>query len=358
MNDEVQTETTDQTETTEPVERQALPELSLSEHEEQFPGGKPRPSEVLEEDNRREETPADKAARELNAADQARDKETGQFKQGKKRGKDAVKRIDQLTGRAKTAEERLAAAEAEIARLRTPAVAVPPGSANGNGHQPAAAPRQEPQATKPGERFQLPAPPFDPEPQENDAKFGGDAFAYLRAIAAWNGRQAVRQSEFDRMVEANERTQKATEEKELSDFATRVDASRERHEDFDAIAFETKTPIPKGSITDTFVMRDDNGPELLYYLHAHPKELDELLKMPELGQVKFLTLLSQRLSSNGNGLTASPTTSVPGARTIVLPPKPPNVVRTEAQRASSGVPMDRELSLSEHEHYFRPTKRR
>ncbi len=347
MNEEVTTETT---------ETAAEPELSLAEHEEQFPGGA-KPATIHEEDQPTEETAAEKEAH--HSAQQAREQETGKFKEGRRRAKSQqarpadVPRINELTRQLRERDE-------ELARLRTPPAAPSaPGSANGNGHAPAAAPSPQTPQPKAPERFAVGVPPWDPEPQETDPKFGGDFTRYLTDVSKWSARQEVRQTEFDRYVEGQQRQERESQQKELTDFATRVDSARDKHEDFDAVAFETKTPIQKGSITDTFVMRDDNGPELLYYLHAHPKELDELLKMPELGQVKFLTLLSQRLSSNSPGLIGASTTSIPGARTIVLPPKPPNVVRTEAQRASGGgPPTDRELSLSEHEHYFRPTKRR
>ena len=48
-------------------------------------------------------------------------REQGKFAEGRQRmkAKDAVERINQLTGRAKTAEEKLAAAETELTQLRS-----------------------------------------------------------------------------------------------------------------------------------------------------------------------------------------------------------------------------------------------
>jgi hypothetical protein len=350
MNEEIQPQTTEQSTEQAPPE-----ELSLSEHEAQFPGGS-KPAVVVAEDQAPiDETPDEATARETRAADQARDKDTGQFKPGRRRAKsqqagaDDVPRIKELTRQLRERDE-------ELTRLRTPPAPVAgtpitPVGGNGNGHAPAAAPQKQ------GERFVLPAPPFDPEPSENDPKYGGDFTRYLTEAAKWSARQEVRQNEFDRYVAQQQETQKQAAEKENRDFASRVDASRAKHDDFEEVALEAPTPIQKDTIPDIFIRRDDNGPEVLYYLHAHRQELDELLQMPELGQVKFLTLLSQRLSSNGSGLTGA-TTSVPGPKTIVLPHPPPKVVRTTAQPAHSGVPTDRELSLSEHEHYYQPTKRR
>ena len=331
------------------VEIEAEP--SLSEHEAQFNSG-PKPLEaatVAAEE-------AD-AVREHHSQQQAREKDTGQFKDGKKpRGKDAVKRIDQLTGRAKTAEERLAAAEARIAELST----ARPATTNGNGHAPAppAVHAQAEPVQKQSDRYVLPAPPFDPAPNEADPKFGGDFTKYLADVSGWNARQAVRQMEFDRYVGEQQKATKAAEDAENISFAQRMDRGKAKYQDFETVAFGP-TPIRKDSIPDIFIRKDDNSEEVLYYLHhpTHRQELDELLKMPEFQQVKFLAALSQRFSSTPAGSTGT-TTSVASPRTIVIPPKPPNVVRTEAQRASGGPPQDRELSLSEHEHYFGTAKRR
>jgi len=204
------------------------PELSLSEHEAQYPGGQKPP---VVETAAPEETPEQQTARETQ---QARDKDTGQFKEGRRRAKsqrasaEDVPRIKELTRQLRERDE-------ELARLRTPPAPVVPGSTNGNGHAPAAAQVVPSQSTtaKPGERYILPAPPFDPEPQENDAKYNGDFTRYLREVSAWEGRQAVRQAQFDQQVETFHREQQQTQERELSEFAQRVDAARSEYEDFD-----------------------------------------------------------------------------------------------------------------------------
>lgn len=332
------------------VETAVEPDLSLSEHEEQFNSG-PKPIEEAPL-----ATEAEIQAAEHHSQQQRREKETGKFTEGKRRKENPAKRIGELTGRAKTAEERLAAAEARIAELSTP----PAQTTHGNGHAPAPSQAQTTPAAPQtaGERFVLPAPPFDPQPVETDPKFGGDFTKYLADVSGWNGRQAVRQMEFDRYVAQQQQQVKDAEQQIVKDFASRVELAKAKYEDFEDVAFGP-TPIKKDSLPDIFLTRDDNGVEMLYYLHRseHRQELDALLKMSEFQQVKFLAALSQRLASTGAGSTGT-TTSVSSPRTIVIPPKPPNVVRTEAQQARGGPPSDRELSLSEHEHYFATGKRR
>ncbi len=346
MNEEVTTET--------PAEpqREELPTGSLAEHEATYTGEKPPP--IVPE----LEPPAETPAAPLLTTQQKRDKESGKFTEGKVRhraksqqaGADDVPRIKELTRQIRERDE-------ELARLRQPA-----SNGNGTAHAPQqppapAAPAQT-TAPKATDRFLLPAPPFDPEPKRNDPRYGGDVTNYTIAAAQWSARQEVRQQEFDRYVASENAKQAQTEQDENKAFSTRVDAAKAEYEDYEDVAFGP-TPIVKDTIPDIFIRRDDNGAKVLYYLHhpTHRQELDELLKMPELAQVKFLSLLSQRLSSNGDGAVGS-TTSTPASRTIVLPPRPPNVVRTEAQPARSGLPTDRPLSLSEHEHYYRPKPRR
>ena len=198
-------------------------------------------------------------------------------------------------------------------------------------------------------------------PQENDPRYGGDLVRYMQEYSRWSARQEQRQFEFDRFVAGEQQKQRDSELAENRHFAENVERSKARHADFEDVAFHVATPIQKDTIPDIFIRRDDNGPEMLYYLHSHRQELDELLAMSELQQAKFLTLLSQRLSSDGSGLIGGsrPTPSIAQPRTIVLPPKPPNGVRTEAQRsAPQGPPTDRELSMSEHEQYYAPKARR
>ena len=220
MNEEVHAEVTEQ-----PEAPQAEPELSLAEHEAQFPGGKPAPV-VVDDDTSAEETPEEKAAH--HSAQQKRDEE-GQFKQGKRRAKSQQARAEDVP-RIAALTRQLRERDEELARLRTPpTVPQAPGSADGNGHAPAAVQTPQPTPTQPkqGERFVLPAPPFDPEPVETDPRFGGDFTRYLTEAAKWSARQEVRQTEFDRYVDGQNRAQKETEQKELTDFATRVDSARD-----------------------------------------------------------------------------------------------------------------------------------
>lgn len=271
---------------------------------------------------------------------QARDDKSGQFQPKHRAKKDEaspedVPRIRELTREKRTAEERAERAERELAQLR----------AQG-------APKRE--IAKAESRVDAAGGFSEPEPKEDDPKYAGDYGKYMRDVAGWEGRKAyhgAKQAERD----AAEKTSRETEQREImTKFGQRVDAAREKHDDFDAVALETPAPWATNSFLDAFITEDDNGPEILYYLlqSKNRQELDALLTKPVLAQAKHLALLSQRFAPESTEQTGS--TEAVASRTIVLPPKPATSVRTEAQRTNGGPPpTDGSLSVLEHNKRFK-----
>lgn len=322
-----------------PVQPEApepTPVLPVLEHASKYsPEGRKKDIEA-----RAHETPDQRTEREAKAQ-RTRD-EAGKF-QKESRHKaasqqatpDDVPRINKLTARAKTAEEALAAANAELARLRAeraPQAQITRAEANVEAKQEQVSPST----------FK------EPEPDENDPKFAGDYGKYLRAAAAWEGRKAYHEArEGERQQQ--ELTAKQNQAREaLKTFADRNDAARQRYPDFDQVAFEAPAPwlkpdgtaIPNGQTLDAWIMEHETGPDVLYYfqLDKNRPELDSLLAKPVLKQVEHLALLSQRLlptSSTPAGVTRAAAAT---KQSIVLPPKPPTLVRTEAQRTTGGPP--------------------
>lgn len=326
------------------VDPEPLPELpSIADHAAQFSADAQKAQA--------EETPDEKSARVALVAQQKRDKDTGQFREGKTRHRAAsqqaraedVPRIKELTAKHRASEERAERLESELAQLkasRAPAPVI------------AQAERNVEAAKGDTSSFSF----SEAEPDENDPKFAGDYGKYLRAAAKWEGRKAYfDQKQADR-VEAQKAESAAKQEASLKTWADRVGKAREKHPDFDAVAF-AETKIRKDSAVDTFVMEDDNGPEVLYYLQSHPQELDSLLTGSVLAQLKALSLLSQRFESLP-AVAAGLTGAAPRPE-VKLPPKPPTPVRTEAQRVSEAPPpTDGSLSIAEHKRAFAPVSRR
>lgn len=316
--------TTDTPEQAVPLEQ--AEDLSLSEHEQEFSTKRKDPATA---DTPVTETP--------------RDEKTGQF-QGDRRhrarsqraGVEDVPRIKELTARAKAAEEKAAIAEAELGRLRV---------AN-------APPAQIQRAEAKVEQTRA-ATGDDPEPRQGDPKYGGDVVRFVQDHARWAARDEWRQQETKKETAVKHKAKEESEREILRTFGQRMDKAIQKYPDFKQVALSEQL-IPIGSVTDAWIMEHPAGPEVLYYLCQpdHRAELDSLLSMSVMAQAETLALLSQRLLSAG-GAQAGTTGSVASPKVIVLPPKPPNPVRTEAQRTSeSGPPTDRELSVAEHEKYY------
>lgn len=303
------------------------------------------------------ETPEQAEERRHHALDQRREK-TGEFKPGKVRHRaqsqqaspEDVPRIQALTGRAKAAEERAVAAEAEVARLK--ATHAPPAQIErAEVRAEAAQARVEPLH---GETFS------EVEPDENDPKFGGDFSKYIRALSGYEGRKAffeARQAEKQGELQAQRESQQHAA---LKSFGERMEAAKTKYEDFDTVMAQTVPwlnaqtgqPHPKGVAIDFFVREHAHGADLLYHLQTHPDERDALGRMELVDQMPALSLLLQRFASSPS-TQAGTTGSAAGQTPIVLPPKPPNPVRTEAQRTGTSTPpTDGTLSVVGHRKAF------
>lgn len=262
--------------------------------------------------------------------------------QSQQAGSKDVPRIHALTGRAKAAEERAAALERELADLK-------------KAHAPAA------QIARAEARVEQAAPAnADPEPDESDQKYAGNYPKYLEDRARWAARDEYLTQQQQAKEAAVKRKREESDTAILKSFREKIDAGKLKYKDFDAIALGPQQLIPNGSVVDAWIMEHRAGADVLYYLShpTHRQELDSLLTKPVLEQVEDLTLLSQRLLSPPS-TQAGQTGAVAGRPMVVLPPKPPTPVRTEAQRAPDGpADMDRELSLSEHEREYGQRRRR
>lgn len=290
------------------------------------------------------------AEERLHHANTQRREKTGEFTQGKRRGKDAVVRINELTGRAKSAEEAAAASKAEAATALAKVTALE--AEVQRLRQSGASASTVAKAEAKVEKAEAKLDTSDPEPKEED--FGDDYAKYLTAHARWSARDEMRQERQRQETQAKQAKEKESEEAVIKSFAERVEKARQKYPDYDAVAFGP-TKIQAGSPVDLFIMEDDNGEEVLYHLQRNPQELDDILKIPSaVKQVARLALISQRFASSNDSSTSAGTTGSASGRVVVAPPKPPNPVRTEAQRAPSAPKTDGSLSITGHMKAFRP----
>lgn len=340
------TETNGTIVTQEPV-TEAPPPLSVKEHATLY--GEKKDAIPADEKAKLEERAAH------HSETQKREKD-GKFTEGKTRHRaqsqqarpEDVPRIKELTARARSAEDRLAAAEAEVARLKAQ-------------HAPAATVAAAERKVEQAEQHTKPATADDdPEPKEDDPKYAGDYAKYLRDVTRWETRQAIRDERAAAAKLAEQAKHEEARTATIRTFAERLTAAKTKYDDFDATLkwdapwlAPSGEPYPGYEATHEFILADDAGPDVLHYLRTHPEEVDALLRVPPLQQVKRLTLLSQRFASSPSE-AAGATGAAPGrTTTIVLPPKPPTPVRTEAQRSPAPTPTDGSLSVLGHAKAFK-----
>lgn len=319
--------------------------LSIADHARQFGPQAEPPAKA-------DSQPKPDELKPIRPVDQ-QNRDQGQFAEGKKRMKasDAVKTINKLTARAKTAEEerdatrsRLAVAERELADLKA------------RGASPSQIQRAEEKVERAEERVSAPASTFrEPEPKEDDPKYADDYARFLRDVAAWEGRKAYHDARTEGERQAARQQQDAAEHEITKAWAGRIETARGKHADFDAVAFGA-TRIPADSAIDRFVMEDEAGPEVLYYLNQHPDEVDSLLRMTPTQQMRRLVAKATELSPPP--APAGSTGSAVGRKPVDALPTPPNPVRTEAQRpGSTPPPTDGSLSIAEHQKHFGRARR-
>lgn len=313
---------------------------SIADHAKQFgPDGQKDDSEPVEE------------LKPIRPVDQQR-RDQGRFADGKQRmrSKDAVERINQLTGRAKTAEEKAAALERDLAAARAELE-----QARRTGTQ-TQVERAEAKVERAEEKVESkPTSGFpEAEPDENDPKFGGDYGKFLRAVAGYEGRKA--QWEFQQ-----QQRQQAGEAERAKTWDTRIAAAREKYQDYDGAATRFFQQLDRhgnrAAAIGNFVIEDEGGEDVIYYLSNNPGELDAIAGMSSgFQQVKALALLTQRTASSHKTPTVAGTTGSAPERKVVTLPKPPNPVRTEAQRASDASPDGEAHSVAEHRRRYGATR--
>lgn len=168
---------------------------------------------------------------------------------------------------------------------------------------------------------------------------------YIHDLARWGAREEHR--------EITKRTKEETDERTRGEsWSKHVSAARAKFPDFDAVAF-APTRIQSGSPIDIFIMEDETGADVLYHLQKNPAELSALLGLSALGQLKALSLLSQRLSSPTPSRLAGGNTGAPPAPALSMVPRPPTPVRTGPVSAATGVPDADSDDLDAHmKHYY------
>lgn len=173
--------------------------------------------------------------------------------------------------------------------------------------------------------------------------------AYVDARDAWKEAQGKKTQE--------ERQQSSAQHAVLQSYSAKAQEYAKSTPDFfDKMA--AAAPILDGlpALLYQAIVRDDNGPEIAYYLVTHPSDLDDMWLAAHGKDVDdpSVAVLQRRLS-HYRVLAAATGSAAAPKRPIA--PRPPNPVRTGPIQTGDEIPDD-DSSLAAHEHAFGPKRRR
>jgi hypothetical protein len=157
----------------------------------------------------------------------------------------------------------------------------------------------------------------EPRPQINDvdAKTGKPKFAtyddFLLARDEWNQNEAIRK--FQETSEKTQRERQFNEAKQTiaKEWIKRVDGARSKYSDFDDVALNVALPLKEGSVADAFILDSAHGTDVLYYLGAHPEELERINGLNPIAQARELTRIELKVSDKSSSSSARPVTQAP-----------------------------------------------
>lgn len=127
------------------------------------------------------------------------------------------------------------------------------------------------------------------EPQEKDFDSYG---TYLKALARYELKQELKVER-----EQTEKKQRETSERErltksLSEFDQRANKLREKHDDFDDVAFGYFPVTPAMSEA---ILESDLGPDIMYYLGNNPKEASRIAQLGPFAAAREIGRLEVKL---------------------------------------------------------------
>lgn len=116
-----------------------------------------------------------------------------------------------------------------------------------------------------------------PKLDDLDPKTGKPKYAtyadYEAAKDQWLQDEAIRKFQETSAKSEGERRQQEAERTIGVELNKRFEKGRSKHADFDKVALNPDLTIPRGSVTDAFLLDSDHTAEVLYYLGKHPEVL-------------------------------------------------------------------------------------
>src|SRR5437867_4433559 len=202
----------------------------------------------------------------------------------------------------------------------------------------------------------VPPPPVAATPKPTPDQFT-DYSEYVEALSDWKTDQKIAAWEAKRQEAEQARAAELDRQRLTKSWTERVTAAKAKYPDFQEVALESDTAIPQGSLIDAWILEDETGADVLYYLQQHPDEVQTILNQSVLQQAKSLALLAQRFNGSPSRTAAAATGSAP-APSSTPTPRPPNPVRTGPLRTGDEPPDEEIASLADHEKWYAMRRRR
>ena len=202
----------------------------------------------------------------------------------------------------------------------------------------------------------VPPPPVAATPKPTPDQFT-DYSEYVEALSDWKTDQKIAAWETKHQEAEQARAAEFDRQRLTKSWTERVTAAKAKYPDFEEVALQSDTSIPQGSLIDAWILEDETGADVLYYLQQHPDEVQTILNQSVLQQAKSLALLAQRFNGSSSRTAAVATGSAPAPPSTPTP-RPPNPVRTGPLRTGDEPPDEEVASLADHEKWYAMRRRR
>lgn len=131
------------------------------------------------------------------------------------------------------------------------------------------------------------------DPPKED-EFGGDWFAYERALTAYETEKRIATRDVRRQAQEAQAASRRHSETILQDFQDRQHEARKAISDFDQVVGAVKTELTPHAIQ--LILESEKGAVIQYHLAKNPDALDRLNGLSPLATAKEIARLEDRLS--------------------------------------------------------------
>lgn len=111
---------------------------------------------------------------------------------------------------------------------------------------------------------------------------------FIDAVSDWKLQQFGESLEAKQQKASQEAKIAETKAAQKKDFATKVEASKAKHDDFEAVAFAVDLKIPPNTVLDSWILDSEHGTEVLYALGKDRAKLAEIVALSPIQQAQAI----------------------------------------------------------------------